>query len=167
MGQQRNLLSLYSQEELTERVKSVIATIKYVTIATVSEEGDPWNAPTFFAYDEDYNLYWGSPKNSQKSQNIRANGKAYIVIYDSTVPPGSGKGVYIKANCRELSEQLEMRRAYDIIVKRRDGIPYWEFDEFEPDRPIRLYAAVPQHIYTNGGKMIDGFYIDSRAEVTL
>ncbi|HSW79566.1 MAG TPA: pyridoxamine 5'-phosphate oxidase family protein [Candidatus Saccharimonadales bacterium] len=164
---QDNLLSKYSPEELSARVKEIIERIKYITIATISEQHEPWNAPTFFAYDDKFNLYWGSPARSQHSQNIRANGQAYIVIYDSTVTPGTGKGVYIRAFCEELSNQDEMRAAFNLIRKRRGDISYWEFEEFQPDRPIRLYKAEPKHIYTNGGVMVDGEYLDSRVEVTL
>jgi uncharacterized protein YhbP (UPF0306 family) len=167
MSQQHNLLNRYSSEELRERVKSTIASIKYITIATVSEQGKPWNAPTFFAYDESHNIFWGSPAQAQHSQNIRASGQAYIVIYDSTVMPGTGKGVYIEARCSELSDPDEMKAAFGRIMQRRGDISYWEFEEFGQDKPIRLYKAEPLHIYTNGGVMIDGEYIDSRIEVTL
>lgn len=167
MAQQQNLLNRYGPEELRERVKSTISQIKYITIATVSDQGKPWNAPTFFAYDEKYNFFWGSPMQAQHSQNIRANGQAYIVVYDSTVPPGSGKGVYVEAHCRQLSDADEMKAAFELIIERRGDIPYWEFEEFQPDKPIRLYKAEPLHIYTNGGVMIDGEYIDSRIEVDL
>jgi len=170
MGEQSNLLSQYSPQELSERVKSTIAGVKYITIATVSEQGEPWNAPTFFAYDEAYNLYWGSPTESQHSKNIKANSQVYIVIYDSTVTPGTGKGVYIRAKAHMLSKLDEARTAFDTIMKRRGDIPYWpywDFEEYSPEKPIELFQARPQKIYTNGGIMKDGVYVDSRVEVKL
>jgi len=170
MAQQHNLLSRYTTEELVERVKTTIAQIKYITIATVSKEGEPWNAPTFFAYDEKYHLYWGSPKGSQHSQNIRANGMAYIVIYDSTVEPGTGKGVYMKTRARVLTNLDAARYAFDVIMKRRGDIPYWpywEFEEYAPEQPIELFTAEPYQIFTNGGIMVNDVYVDSRVEVKL
>lgn len=167
MAQQKNLLSNFTSKDLKERVKSTIAQIKYITIATVSKDGKPWNAPTFFAYDENYNFFWGSPKKAQHSQNIKANSQAYIVIYDSTVTPGTGKGVYIEAQCRELTNYDEMKAAFELIMERRGDIPYWEFKEFQHDQPISLFKAKPLHIFTNGGINVKGEYIDSRIEVTL
>jgi hypothetical protein len=35
-----------------ERARAVIKKISYITIATVSDDGMPWNAPVFAAYDE-------------------------------------------------------------------------------------------------------------------
>lgn len=54
---------------LSQRAKKIIATIKYITIASVDENVMPWNAPVFAAYDADYNFYWGTSSTSQKAQN--------------------------------------------------------------------------------------------------
>ncbi len=55
------------------RAKKIIQRISYITIATIADDGMPWNAPVFSAYDEQYNFYWGTYRNSQKSKNIRNN----------------------------------------------------------------------------------------------
>jgi Pyridoxamine 5'-phosphate oxidase len=71
----------------------------YITIATVSDSGDPWNSPVAcFHFNDDYVFYWASWQENQHSRNIRANNKAFIAVFDST--PSNGQpteDVYIQA----------------------------------------------------------------------
>ena len=66
-------------KDLNKRAKEIIAEIMYVTIASVTEDGMPWNSPVFSAYDDDYNFYWGTHKDSQKAKNIRSNKNVFLV----------------------------------------------------------------------------------------
>jgi hypothetical protein len=87
---------------LTPRAQEIIDRILYVTIASTSKDGQPWNSPVFSAHDEHYNFYWGSHLGSLHSQNIKATGRVFLVIYDSTVEAGQGEGVYVQARCSEI-----------------------------------------------------------------
>jgi general stress protein 26 len=82
-------------EKHTAQVARILKNIRYATIATASKDGKPWNSPVAFYMDHELNIYWSSDKNSQHSQNIRANNEVFIVIYDSTVQEAEGEGVYI------------------------------------------------------------------------
>lgn len=148
---------------LNANAKLVPDRINYATPATVSSEGQPWNTPVYCAYDQDYNIYWGSHVDSQHSQNILANGKVFIVIYDSTVASGFGSGVYIQAECTELTDSEEITAAHKLIQDRRPS-PYWKLEEVQNDRPVHLFKAVPQEIWMNGEGSKDGQYIDIRVE---
>lgn len=143
------------------KAQSILSRICYATLATVSKDGQPWNSPVYCAYDDSYNIYWGSHIGSQHSQNIRANGKAFIVVYDSTIEPGFGEGVYIQAECVELTDEAEIAAAHKIIQDRRPS-PYWKLEEVQPDKPVHLFKATPQKIWMNGDGQRDGQYIDIR-----
>src|SRR3989338_1658716 len=117
------------------KAKKIIQKISYVTIASVSHDGMPWNSPVFAAYDSDYNFYWGTYRDSQKSKNIRANKNVFLVIYDSTVPPGKGEGVYIKATAAELSNPKEIEFAHKLLWDRHI-VPYWKLEQVQGDAPI-------------------------------
>lgn len=150
----------------SNRAKEIIEKIPYITVASVDENGMPWNAPVFAAYDKDYNFYWGTYRNSQKSKNIRANKNVFLVIYDSTVGPGKGEGVYIKANAIELSDHKEIGFAHRLL-RDRHVVPYWRIEQVQGDAPIRLYKAVPEKVWMNGEGEENGHYIDVRVEVNL
>jgi uncharacterized protein YhbP (UPF0306 family) len=85
------------QEELAKRAKEIIEKIIYITLASVTPKGKPWNSPLYSAYDKDtYAFYWVSPRATQHSNNIAENQNVFLTIYDSTVPEGTGEGVYIQ-----------------------------------------------------------------------
>ncbi|MCA9387404.1 pyridoxamine 5'-phosphate oxidase family protein, partial [Candidatus Dojkabacteria bacterium] len=52
------------------RAKEIISRVHYLTLATTSLDGTPWNSPLSYAVDKNFNFYFGSPKNTQHSQNI-------------------------------------------------------------------------------------------------
>lgn len=148
------------------QAREIIAKIPYITIATVDEHGMPWNAPVFAAYDKDYNFYFGTHIDSQKARNIRKNENVFITIYDSTVTPGDGAGVYIKATAQEINDSQEIAFAHKLIWDRH-VVPYWKLEEVRGNAPIRLYKAIPEKVWMNGEGEKDGHYIDTRVEIQL
>jgi nitroimidazol reductase NimA-like FMN-containing flavoprotein (pyridoxamine 5'-phosphate oxidase superfamily) len=154
-------------KDLSIRAKEIIDQIQYVTIASVADDGMPHNTPVFSAYDEDYNFYWGTYKDSQKAKNIRANNNVFLVIYDSTVPSGTGEGVYVKATAYEVTEPDEIKRVYDLLKTRHAPAHFWEWGAIQADGPIRLYKAVPQQAWMNDDDKKNGYYIDTRTEIQL
>lgn len=149
-----------------QRAREIIEKIFYITIASISEDGQPWNAPVFSAYDKDYNFYWGSYKDSQHSRNIRFNKNIFLVIYDSTVPAGKGEGVYIRATAKEIEDSKEIEFTHRLLAARH-VVPYWKLEQVQGSGPIRLYKAALEKIWMNGEGEIDGHYIDVRVEIQL
>ncbi len=88
-----------------EIARKIIKDNIYMTIATADKSGEPWISPVVFGYDEDYNLYWMSDKNSKHSKLISQNNKVAIVIFDSKAPEGTGDGVYTVGRAAELLER--------------------------------------------------------------
>ena len=67
----------------------------YITLSTASLEGTPWVSPVYFAYDGDLNIYWCSDVDSRHSNYIVENPQVAAVIFDSSVPEGTGTGLYL------------------------------------------------------------------------
>lgn len=150
-----------------DKAKEIISKILYITLATVAQDGKPWNAPVFSAYDNDYNFYWGSHRNSQHSRNVKATGRVFLVIYDSTVATGQGEGVYVEATAAALENPQEIMSAHRLLKVRHLPASYWKPEQVRGDAPIRLYKAVPKRVWMNGEGEVDGHYIDIRVEVDL
>jgi general stress protein 26 len=153
-------------KDLRKRAKEIIEKIQYVTISSITEEGMPWNSPVFTAYDENFNFYWGTHVDSQKAKNIRSNGNVFLVIYDSTVPSGTGEGVYIKATAQQLSDSAEIKVVFELL-KDRHATSFWDFAAVSEAGPIRLFKAVPQQAWMNDDGRKSGHYIDIRTEISL
>jgi nitroimidazol reductase NimA-like FMN-containing flavoprotein (pyridoxamine 5'-phosphate oxidase superfamily) len=143
--------------------RSILDRIFYATLSTVDPNGNPWNSPVYCAYDQNYNVYWGSHIESQHSQNIHANHKVFIVVYDSTVAPGDGEGVYIQAHVEEITDPAEIAVVHKLLQDRRPTW-YWTLEQLQPNRPVHLFRAIPDHIWMNGEGEKDGQYIDVREE---
>lgn len=149
-----------------ERAREILAEILYITIATVDAEGRPWNAPVYAAYDEDFNYYWASAVDSVHSRNIRANPDVFLAIYDSTVPEGTGEGVYIRAKAYELVTEHETDAALRHYYGRANKTAP-EPSTFLGGRPRRLYKAVPERAWMNDLEEVEGTFVDVRVEVAL
>lgn len=146
------------------KAQSIINSVAYMTIATVNKAGEPWNTPVAaYHFDGDYTLYWASWTNNQHSQNIRTNGKAFIVIYDSTPADGQpAQGVYIQAEVEEITDEQEAMKA--ALVFKNDPYNPSDGEEYLNDKPRRIYKAVPQQIWMNDDGDVNGDFIDIRKE---
>ncbi len=152
---------------LTEKAKDIIQNILYITIATSSTDGQPWNTPVYAAYDDEFNFYWASDKNGKHSKNIAENNKIFIVIYDSNAPLGTGEGVYILAKAHSLSQEDEIKKGLELLDTRAGNAPVSKPNEFLEVYPRRIYKAIPEKIWLNGDGEVDGNYIDIRMAVDL
>ena len=105
-------------ENKAEKAEEISKEIRYLVIATSSKDGKPWISPVFYAFDDDYNLYWVSSKNSRHSELIRENPKVAVVIFNSTKGEGKGDAVYIEANVQELTDEKEIEEAMKFYDSR-------------------------------------------------
>ena len=152
--------------DYTEKAKKIIEKILYITIATASKDGKPWNSPVYSAFDKNYNFFWASDQNGQHSKNIEENNRVFIVIYDSTVPEGTGKGVYIEAKAYKLTDEKELQHALECLDGRA-GNKYHTPKQFLGDMPRRVYKAIPEKIWMNADGDKNGNYIDIRVEIDI
>lgn len=147
--------------------KKIIESISYITIATVDNNGRPWNTPVFAAYNDEYNFYWGSHTESQHSMNVVTNPKVFIVIFDSSAATSEGEGVYMQAEVSEVMNQAEINQAYNLLVARDPNFgSYWQLSDFKSNGPVRIYKAVPLKTWKNDADKIDGIYIDVRRQIS-
>ena len=102
----------------TKRAAEILQSIRYATIATVTEDGNPWNSPVAHELDDDLTIYWVSDKENQHSKNVRANGKAFVVIYDSTVPEGDGEGVYLEVDVAQRNSQSVVKGKLEEVIEK-------------------------------------------------
>jgi len=157
-------------KDYKEQAKKIIADNIYMTIATASLDGSPWISPVFFAYDDAYNLYWVSDKNSRHSNLIRENNKVAIVIFDSSAPEGEGDGVYFKAKAIELSDRQEVEKAMATLGARvtQEEFRIKKVGEVMEGGEWRVYKAIPQNISKlKDGEYVNGQYVDRRIEIDL
>ncbi|WP_432993403.1 pyridoxamine 5'-phosphate oxidase family protein [Dactylosporangium sp. CA-233914] len=82
-------LQAYAREMLDEN--------RYVVLGTADASGEPWVSPVFYALDGYATLYWLSDPATRHSRNVAARPRVSLVVYDSQVPIGAAKAVYLTA----------------------------------------------------------------------
>jgi general stress protein 26 len=148
--------------------KEIMKNILYITLATTSKEGWPWNSPVYSAFDECYTFYWTSDRSAQHSKNITENSRVFIVVYNSTVPEGTGTGVYIQAKAYVVTDEKEIQRAVNYLYERiGNQPPPGKVKELQGDYPRRIYKAIPERFWINARGEVNEQYIDVREEVVL
>ena len=153
-----------------QKAAGIIKKIIYITLATVSKDGQPWNSPVYSAFDKDINFYWTSDKEGVHSNNVRDNGKVFGVVYDSTAPEGTGEGVYFLGKAYELTDTEEIQVARSTTQSRKDKkAGEHDYINFTGDAIRRIYKFVPEKVWMNDdAKDENGNYVkDIRVEVSI
>lgn len=151
---------------LLKQAKEVIESIRYLNIASICDDGKPWNTPVYISYDSNLNFWWMSWKDNQHSKNVRANSQVFCTIYDSQVREGEGFGVYFQGHAFEVTSPKEMLTGI-LVHYRRVNKKARAVKEFLKHFPRRVYKFVPEKVWVNGDGDINGNFIDVRHELNL
>jgi hypothetical protein len=118
-----------------------------MTLATADESGVPWASPVWFATEDYRALYWVSAPSARHSRNLAVRPALSIVVFDSTVAPGSGQAVYMVAVARQVPESdVEQGLGVFSRVSVRSGLRGFTADRVSGDGRLRLYhATVTEH----------------------
>lgn len=103
--------------DLYKKAAEIIKTISYITIATATKDGTPWNTPVSATFDSSLNFYWGSSHDAVHSKNILENSNTFVVVFDSQQPEGTGVGVYMQGNSKQLEKENEDMTKYSFTPK--------------------------------------------------
>ena len=131
--------------------RALIDSNLYMVLGTADEDGLPWATPVYYAPFEDREFFWVSKPDARHSQNIAARPEVGIVIFDSSVPPGTGQGVYMSAVAEELTGD-EQERGIEVFSQRSvaHGAAEWRLEAVQPPARLRLYRARATEQYVLG-----------------
>jgi hypothetical protein len=132
--------------DLSEReamAKAVVDGNSYLTLGTADAVGTPWASPVWYAHASYREYFWVSRPGARHSQNVAVRPEVGIVIFDSTVPIGTGKAVYMAAFAEEVSDDDEVARGIEVFSERSlaQGGRAWTPEDVGPSGRVRLYRA--------------------------
>lgn len=90
------------------KLRKLLDSSKFISLATVNEDLTPHNSPVFFINNDALTkIYWGSHPKAVHSKNVIKDGNAFGVTYD--VIENQAIGLYFELiNCREaVGEELD------------------------------------------------------------
>ncbi len=128
--------------------RAIIDSNLYMVIGTADQDGRPWVSPVYFAPAAYREFFWVSSPDTRHSRNIETRGEVSIVIFDSSVPISTGRGVYISADARELIGD-ERADAIEVFSRRSlaHGGHEWTLENVQSPARVRLYRAVATDLY--------------------
>jgi nitroimidazol reductase NimA-like FMN-containing flavoprotein (pyridoxamine 5'-phosphate oxidase superfamily) len=133
--------------DLSATAREIIDRSLYMVLGTADEAGRPWVSPVYFAVSDYTDFYWVSLPDARHSRNLASRPEVSIVVFDSSVPIGTGQGVYMSARAEELTGS-ELERGIEVFSRRgqEHGGKPWTADDVRPPAPHRLFrASATQH----------------------
>ena len=123
--------------DLAADAERVLATVRYVVLATIDPDGAPRVSPVFFTRDG-RDVYWVSSPSAHHSRNVEREPRVEGVVFDSTVRVGSAEAVYLTGRAQVVPDgELEARCAA-AYADTRDGVAFTP-GELSGEADIRLY----------------------------
>lgn len=128
-------------------LKELLNTARYITYATVNEDGSPHNSPLFFIPSKGLTtLYIGTHPDSLHARNMVRTGQAFGVIFNDA------GGLYFKLdNCHEtVGEELDEALAAHNAARAKLNKTALDKSYYEAPNPQRMYICNVIEISTNG-----------------
>ena len=128
--------------DLAAIARAIVDDNAYMTLGTADATGRPWVSPVWFAPAGYTEFFWVSSPERLHSRNVAARPEVSIVIFDSRVPIGTGRAVYMSARAEEVPGG-EVDRGIAIFSRRsaEQGGREWTAEDVRPPAPYRLYRA--------------------------
>jgi nitroimidazol reductase NimA-like FMN-containing flavoprotein (pyridoxamine 5'-phosphate oxidase superfamily) len=122
--------------------RAIIDANAYMTLATADGDGAPWASPVWFAHDAYVDFVWVSRPDARHSRNLAVRPQVGIVVFDSTVPIGNGRAVYMEGTASVVDES-ERERLMATFSERSlvQGGHAWSVEDVTAGAPHRLYRA--------------------------
>ncbi|GCB43356.1 pyridoxamine 5'-phosphate oxidase family protein [Streptomyces sp. NL15-2K] len=125
--------------------RDIIGTNRYMVLATADREGVPWGSPVYFAHRDYREFFWISSPQATHSRNLAVRPQVGLVVFDSSVPIGTGQGVYMSAVATAVDGSAT-ERAIEVYSRRSltHGGRMWTGHDVQGASDMRLYRAVAQ-----------------------
>ena len=131
-----------------DTAREVLDAGRYVVLATADADGVPWASPVWFATEDYREVFWVSYPGARHSQNIAVQPRIAMVVFDSTVPSGTGQGVYMSATAEQLTDPAAIEHGIGVFSREcvRQEAEEWKVDQVTGEARLRLYrASVHEH----------------------
>ena len=136
------------QPDADATARALVDANSYMTLATADASGVPWASPVWFAHAGYSDFIWVSRPDARHSRNIAARPQVGIVIFDSTVPIGTGRAVYLEATAEQVPPEVTEAALVTFSSRSLEqGGTHWSEGDVGAEARHRLYRARPTGAY--------------------
>jgi hypothetical protein len=135
-------MSMLMTDDIDAAARRIVDANRYVTLGTADASGRPWVSPVWYAKDGYGAFLWVSRPGTRHSLNLAERPEISAVIFDSTVPIGTGAAVYMSGSAKELAD-TELEHGIEVFSEASlaDGASAWSLGDVTGDAELRLYRA--------------------------
>jgi len=135
-------MSLLMTNEIDAAARGIVDANRYMTLGTADVSGRPWVSPVWYAKEGYGAFLWVSRPGSRHSLNLAERPEISVVIFDSTVPIGTGVAVYMSGSAKELAD-AELEQGIEVFSEASlaDGASAWSLGDVTGSAGLRLYRA--------------------------
>jgi hypothetical protein len=135
-------MSTYSMDDPAAWARHILDSNSYIVLGTADEAGTPWASPVWYAHRDYRDFFWVSRPDVRHSHNIAVRPSVALVVFDSSVKPGTGQGVYMRATAREMTGS-DLESGLEVYSARSARETGWTptLAEVSGSGPFRLYGA--------------------------
>lgn len=112
------------EQQAREFILNIMDQASDLSLATIRPDGYPQATTVSFAHDG-LTIYVGIGKHSQKADNISRNGKVSLTINNDYDDWRRIKGLSMAGMAEIVSDQEEIRRAGECLLKRYPQVADW------------------------------------------
>ena len=135
-------MSLLMTDDIDDSARRIVDANRYVTLGTADSSGRPWVSPVWYAKEGYGAFLWVSRHGTRHSLNLAERPEISAVIFDSTVPIGTGVAVYMSGSAKELAA-AELEDGIEVFSEGSlaDGASAWSLGDVTGSAELRLYRA--------------------------
>jgi hypothetical protein len=135
-------MSKVMTEDIDAAARRIVDANRYMTLGTADAGGRPWVSPVWYAKDGYGTFLWVSRPGARHSLNLAERPEISAVIFDSTVPVGTGVAVYMSGSAKELTGS-ELEQGIGVFSRESvsEGASAWSLGDVTGGAELRLYRA--------------------------
>jgi pyridoxine/pyridoxamine 5'-phosphate oxidase len=136
------------ESSVAAKARQIVDANSYMTLATADAQGRPWASPVWFAQEDYRDFFWVSKPGARHSQNLAVRAELGIVIFDFTVPAGTGGGLYLEAVAGEVPDE-DVPHGVEVFSRRsqQQGLEAFAPEDVRVPATLRLYRATASELF--------------------
>jgi nitroimidazol reductase NimA-like FMN-containing flavoprotein (pyridoxamine 5'-phosphate oxidase superfamily) len=121
---------------------------EYCCLATVDSKG-VWSNPVYFAWDENFNLYFISQPSSRHMKNIEKDSRIAVSIYSTGQSTFDDvAGIQLEGKAQILAEEAAVEKARVVYAGRKySDLKQGEEDPYLHSSDWLFVKITPEHLY--------------------
>ncbi len=128
-------------DEIKDQIIDYLSKRKFLTLATISINGEPSTHPIAYVNIEDV-VYFSTSKNTRKAINIQKNSNVAYSVFDGTEHLDEIKSIQMEGNAKIINDEAESKNIRKMLKQKFPFMP-----DLPPDPDDTIIKVTPRICY--------------------